>query len=99
MKRYYRRTEVVEMLGLEEGFLERLQKETSICEEIGGAFAVADVDRIRIARQLEEDLGLDAAGIEVALLLRERMLAERRELLSVIQALREKVMAEAEKGA
>jgi hypothetical protein len=91
VKRYYRRTEVVEMLGLEEGFLERLQRETSIAEETGGKFAAADVDRIRIARQLEEDLGLDAAGIEVALLLRERLLTERRELLSVIVALREKV--------
>lgn len=93
MKRYYRRTEVVEMLALEEGFLDRLLEETSICEE-GDEFAADDVERIRIARHLEEDLGLNPAGVEVALLLREKMLAERRELFSVIVALRKRLLGE-----
>lgn len=94
MNRYYRRTEVIELLSLPEGFLDRLLSETSICEDIGDAFSADDVERIRIARRLEEDLGLDFAGIEVALRLRERMLVERRELLSVIESLRRRLMDE-----
>lgn len=97
MNRYYRRTEVIELLSLKEDFLDRLLQETSICEEVGGGFSAEDVERIRIARHLEEDLGLNLAGIEVAVRLRERMLAERRELLSVIEALRRRLMGEVEK--
>lgn len=97
MSRYYRRTEVIEMLSLDEEFLDRLLRETSICEEIGGAFSADDVERIRIAHHLEEDLGVNLPGIEVALRLREKMLAERRELLSVIEALRRRLMREVEK--
>lgn len=97
MNRYYRRTEVIELLSLEEEFLDRLLRETSICEEVGGAFSADDVERIRIAHRLEMDLGLNPAGIEVAVRLREKMLAERRELLSVIEALRRRLMGEVEK--
>lgn len=79
------------MLSLDEGFLERLLQETAICEGSSGEFTPGDVERIRIARQLEEDLGVNPAGIEALLLLRERMLAERRELLSVIEALRRRL--------
>lgn len=94
MKRYYRRTEVIEMLSLDEGFLERLLQETAICQGPSGRFTAEDVERIRIARQLE-DLGCNAAGVEVALFLRERWLAERRELLAVIEALRKRLREDA----
>jgi len=97
VSRYYRRTEVIEMLSLDEEFLDRLLRETSICEEVGGAFSARDVERIRVARHLEEDLGLNWAGIEVVVDLRERMLAERRELLSVIEALRRRLLGTGEK--
>lgn len=92
MSRYYRRTEVIELLSLREDFLDSLLRETSLCEEVGGAFSADDVERIRIAQRLDEDLGVNFAGIEVAVRLRERMLAERRELLSVIEALRRRLM-------
>lgn len=79
------------MLSLDEGFLEKLLRETAICEGGSGRFTPAEVERIRIARHLEEDLGVNPAGVEALLLLRERMLAERRELLSVIEALRRRL--------
>jgi MerR family transcriptional regulator/heat shock protein HspR len=85
------------MLSLDEEFLDRLLRETSICEEVGGAFSERDVERIRVARHLEEDLGLNLAGIEVVVDLRERMLAERRELLSVIEALCRRLLGTGEK--
>jgi len=96
VERYYRRTEVIEMLSLDEDFLDRLLAETSICEEVGGTFSARDVERIRVARHLEEDLGVNPAGIEVVIRLLERMMAERRELLSVIEAFCRKL---AERGA
>lgn len=79
------------MLSLDEGFLEKLLRETAICEGGSGQFTPEEVERIRIARHLEEDLGVNPAGVEALLLLRERMLAERRELLSVIETLRRRL--------
>ncbi len=92
MSRYYRRAEVIELLSLREDFLDDLLRETSLFEEVEGAFSADDVERIRIAQRLEEDLGLDWAAIEVVVRMRERMIAERRQLLAVIEALRRRLM-------
>ncbi|HLV60991.1 MAG TPA: hypothetical protein VKY51_06260 [Fredinandcohnia sp.] len=92
MSRYYRRAEVIELLSLREDFLDDLLRETSLFEEVEGAFSADDVERIWIAHRLEEDLGLDWAAIEVVVRMRERMIAERRQLLAVIEALRRRLM-------
>jgi DNA-binding transcriptional MerR regulator len=84
--RLYARTEVVRLLRIERGLLERLESE-EIVRSRGGRFTPEDVERVRIAAELL-DLDVNPEGVAVILRMRDRWLSERRELQAVIDALR-----------
>ena len=71
--RRIRTEEVLVYLGVERStFLERLRKE-GLFE--GEELDPAEADELRLARLLMEELDVNAAGVEVALHLRRRLLA------------------------
>ncbi len=84
--RLYARAEVVRILHVDGRLIERLEDE-EIVGARRGRFTADDLERIRIAAELAE-LDVNDAGIEVVLRMRERWLAERRELHEAIDALR-----------
>ena len=53
-----------------------------------GCYTESQVERIRLCRTLQDDLGVNLAGVEVAIHLLERMEAERRPFREVLYWLR-----------
>jgi DNA-binding transcriptional MerR regulator len=88
--KYFRITEVVEICGVEEAFILRLEEESLIFPVLDRdekLYALPDVDRVRVARVLFEELGVNLEGIEVALHMREQMIAMQREFEKVLRAI------------
>jgi hypothetical protein len=84
----YARAEVIRMLQIGEDLLLTLARERIVAGQPGG-YTPEDVERIRVAHELAE-LGVNAAGLDVILEMRDHWLAERHDLLEIIQALRAK---------
>jgi DNA-binding transcriptional MerR regulator len=82
----YARAEVVRRLRVDAGLLRELVRERIVIEQKKGRYAEGDLDRIRVAAELRK-LGVNNEGIEVALRMREGWLAERADLLHLIDRL------------
>lgn len=82
------RQDVQAALGVDEDFLIELEVETIIVCETGGCYSRETVERIRICRSLHHDLGVNLAGLDVALNLLDRIHAERRQFHEVLRWLR-----------
>jgi DNA-binding transcriptional MerR regulator len=81
----YARAEVVRRLRVDAGLLRELVRERIVIEQ-KGRYSESDLDRIRVAAELRK-LGVNSEGIEVALRMRESWLAERADLLGLIDRL------------
>ena len=81
-----RTSEVLMFLGSEEhaSFLERLRQEGLFEAE---DLAPEEAEELRLAKLLMEDLGVNAAGVEVALHLRRRLFALERRTRALVEAL------------
>lgn len=77
--RRFERTEVIRLFELDEGFLLELERESIVQPDPEGRFSEEAVERIRVSRTLFADLGVNLAGIDVALTLIERIRKERRQ--------------------
>jgi hypothetical protein len=81
----YARAEVVRKLRVDSGLLRELVRERIVIER-RGRYSEGELDRIRVAAELRK-LGVNSEGIEVALRMREGWLAERAELLDLVDRL------------
>jgi DNA-binding transcriptional MerR regulator len=78
MKAHFAIPEIVTMLSVSEDLIVALEQENLILPIMrGGArlFALRDVERIRVAHTLISDMGVNLAGVEVALHLRAQLIA------------------------
>jgi DNA-binding transcriptional MerR regulator len=87
--KFYARSEVVSRLQVDLRLLRELVREQIVVER-KGRYSAGDLDRIRVAAELRK-LGVNSEGIEVALRMREGWLAERAELLDLIDRLRRRL--------
>lgn len=87
--RLYARTEVVRLLRVDEGLLERLEAEEVVVSR-RGRYTQEDLERLRVAAELRA-LDVNPEGVGVILRMRDQWLAERRQLQAVIEALRAKL--------
>ena len=81
-RKFLRITEVVKICGVDEDFVIRLEKEKVIYPIVRRSrklYPLDQVDRIRVARLLIEELGVNLEGAEVALHMREQMIAMQRQ--------------------
>ncbi len=89
-RKYLRVTEVTRICKVDESFLARLEREKLI-EPLPGrrgkAYALDQVDRVRVARLLIEDMGVNLEGAEVALHMREQMIAMQRQFHRILRLL------------
>ena len=81
-RKYFRITEIVEICEVTEEFVRALEREhliRSVKRRRHKLFPVDQVDRIRVAQVLVHEMGVNLAGVEVALHMREQLIKMRRE--------------------
>jgi MerR family transcriptional regulator/heat shock protein HspR len=89
---YYRREQVIEIFGLQETFLDELEREEliscSIVEQSEGkTYTIDQIERIRIISNLVDDLEVNLPGVEVILQMRENMILMRHQFDQILEAL------------
>ena len=82
------RTRLLEILGNDEEIVARLVAEGLIVDRPGG-FEHRDVERVLVTRTLVRDLGVNWAGVEVILRMREQLRATQRQVAEMLEVLRE----------
>jgi MerR family transcriptional regulator/heat shock protein HspR len=89
-RKYLRITEVIELCCVNEDFILRLEQESLIAPIVRDSqklYPAGEVDRIRVARLLIEDMGVNFEGAEVALHMREQMIATQRQFNKLFRRL------------
>ena len=89
-RKYFRITEVVKICGVDQSFVARLERECIVEPILRGHlkyYPRNQVERIRVARLLMKEMGVNLAGTEVALHMREQMIAMQRQFNSVLRRL------------
>jgi MerR family transcriptional regulator/heat shock protein HspR len=89
-RKFLRITEVVKICGVDEEFVIRLEKEKVIYPIVRRSrklYPLDQVDRVRVARLLIEEMGVNLEGAEVALHMREQMIAMQRQFNELLRLL------------
>ena len=89
-QKFLRITEVVKICGVDEDFVIRLEKEKVIYPIVRRSrklYPLDQVDRVRVARLLIEEMGVNLEGAEVALHMREQMIAMQRQFSEILRVL------------
>ena len=89
-RKFLRITEVVEICGVNEEFVIRLEKEKVIYPIIRRSrklYPLDQVDRVRVAHLLIEEMGVNLEGAEVALHMREQMIGMQRQFNELLHLL------------
>ena len=95
-KEFWTITEVVELLEIEESFIVELEEEEVICplcreEPPKKLFKTSDLERLRLAKALVEDMGVNLAGVEVILRMRQNMVEMRRQFDAILEDLAQEI--------
>ncbi len=94
---YFQITEVIEICCVDEAFVLRLEQEslvTPVVRDSRKLYPPEQVDRIRVAHWLIDEMGVNLEGAEVALHMREQMLEMQRQFGAVLQRLKEELKKE-----
>jgi MerR family transcriptional regulator/heat shock protein HspR len=89
-RKYIRITEVVRICGVDEDFILRLEREQlvePVVRQKEKVYPPEQVDRVRVAHLLMEEMGVNLEGAEVALHMREQMIAMQRQFNEILQRL------------
>ena len=89
-RKFLRITEVVKICDVDEEFVIRLEKEKVIYPIVRRSrklYPLDQVDRVRVARLLIEEMGVNLEGAEVALHMREQMIAMQRQFNEILRLL------------
>ena len=87
-RKFLRITEVIKICNVDAKFVMRLEREKVIYPIVRRSqkfYPLDQVDRVRVARLLMEDMGLNLEGAEVALHMREQMIAMQRQFNEVLR--------------
>lgn len=89
-RKFFRITEVVKICGVDRAFVARLEAERVIEPMIRSKlkyYPRDQVERVRVARLLMKEMGVNLEGAEVALNMREQMIAMQRQFNQVLHRL------------
>lgn len=89
-QKYFKITEVVRICGVDEDFVLRLEREQlvePVVRQKVKVYPSEQVERVRIAHLLIDEMGLNLEGAEVALHMREQMIAMQRQFNEVLRLL------------
>jgi len=93
-RKYFRMSEVVTVCHVTEEFVLSLEHEsliTFVTRRKEKVYPVDQVDRIRVAHNLMGEMGVNLEGVEVALHMREQIVAMRRQLARMTRQLPKQV--------
>ena len=93
-RKFLRITEVTRICDVDAKFVLRLEREKviyGIVRRSQKVYPLDQVDRVRVARLLMEDMGVNLEGAEVALHMREQMIAMQRQFNELLRRLSRQV--------
>ena len=91
-RKYLRVSEVIKICSVPQEFIDILEREHIIEPIIRRklkVYSLEQVERVRVAHLLIEDMGVNLEGAEVALHMREQMIAMQRQFNEVLHLLRQ----------
>ena len=93
-KEFWTITEVVELFEVEENFLIDLEQEEILCptcrdDSTTKLFSSSELQKLRIAKILFEDMGVNVPGIEVILRMRQTMFDMRNQFDAILEGVAE----------
>lgn len=89
-KKYFQVADIVEICDVSVEFIRALEQEhliRSVRRRRLKCYPLDQVDRIRVAHVLVGEMGVNLAGVEVALHMREQLISMRRELTIILRRL------------
>ncbi len=92
MKEFWTVTEVMEIFEVDEGFIADLEAEDVICpmcreESPAKLFSAREMEKLRLAKVLMEDMGVNLPGVEIILRMRATMFHMRRQFDDILEDL------------
>jgi MerR family transcriptional regulator/heat shock protein HspR len=89
-RKYLRISEVTKICNVDAKFVMRLEHEqviSPVVRQRQKVYPLDQVDRVRVARLLMEEMGVNLEGAEVALHMREQMIAMQRQFNEILRLL------------
>ncbi|MGH7826215.1 MAG: chaperone modulator CbpM [Candidatus Binatia bacterium] len=86
-KRYFRITDVVKLCSVSKRFVIFLEREnliTPVVRKHEKVYPLKEVDRIRVARVLVREMGVNLEGVEIVLHMREQIISIRQRLSTLM---------------
>jgi MerR family transcriptional regulator/heat shock protein HspR len=89
-KEYWSITEIVNRFQVDQDLIEELEKEEIICSICPEGYTVRhysapDMDKVRIARILMEDMDVNMPGVEIILRMRQSMIEMRNQFDAILE--------------
>jgi len=96
IKEFWTITEVVELFQMDEGLLSNLEEEEIICptcreDPSTKLFSPSEMEKLRLAKILHDDMGVNLPGIEVILRMRQSMLDMRKQFDLILEDLAQNI--------
>lgn len=91
-KEFWTVTEVVETFEIDEGFLYALEEEEVLCSVIRKdrhtrVFPTRELEKLRLAKILYEEMGVNLAGVDIILRMRQNMIDMRGQFDDILEDL------------
>jgi MerR family transcriptional regulator, heat shock protein HspR len=91
-KEYWTLSEVIEIFQMDEGTISFLEEEEIVCpecfnEQPAKRFSAIELEKLRLAKVLMEDMDVNLPGVEVILRMRENMIQMRRQFDAILEDL------------
>lgn len=91
-KEFWTITEVIEVFQIDERFLDELEEEEIICpvcreDPPAKLFSSADLEKLRLAKMLIEEMDVNLPGVDIILRMRQSMFEMRRQFDSILEDL------------
>ncbi|MFC1892344.1 chaperone modulator CbpM [Thermodesulfobacteriota bacterium] len=91
-KEYWTLEEVVETIEIDEVLLSELEEEGIVCptchaNESSKSFSRIEVEKVRIAKQLIEEMDVNPPGVDIILRMRQNMIDMRKQFDSILEDL------------
>lgn len=93
-QRYIKITEVIKVCKVDRGFIQQLERESVISPVVQRRrklYPPDQVDRIRIANLLIQEMGVNIEGAEVVLNMRDQMIAMQRQFNEVLRLIGDEI--------
>ena len=92
IKEFWTVTEVLETFEVDEGFLYALEEEEVLCSVIREdrhtrVFPAIELEKLRLAKILHEEMGVNLAGVDIILRMRQNMIDMRGQFDDILEDL------------